>query len=91
MLVLAGKLLPTTSIDVPAGPLDGEVEMVGPVAVVDEKGTAKARITSTIVTVAARSRQVVASGAGDGVASGTHLLPSQKDMRLLHSATRLTR
>jgi hypothetical protein len=89
--ILTGKLRPTTATEVPVAPLDGAVEMVAVVALVPANGNAKAMTTRIIVSVATQSRHGVGFDDRPGATSGTQRVPSQKDMRWLHSATRLTR
>jgi hypothetical protein len=90
MLVLTGKWMPTIATSVPAAPLEGDVEMVGVPALVTANGSVIARRTRTIAVVAAQSRQGVRFDARGAPASSTQRVPSQKDMRWLHSAARLT-
>ena len=82
---------PDTATDVPAGPLDGDSEIAGPLAArLEVNGMSNAAATTTIVAVAIQSRHRDWRLRCGAATSGTHWVPSQKDNVVLRSATRLT-
>jgi hypothetical protein len=78
--VLFGKLRPAIATKLPAAPLEGDVEIAGDPASVVANGSAIASRTTTIVVVAAQSRQGVRLGGGAASTPRTQPVPSQKDM-----------